>query len=214
MVMTPASNAPRYGRYAVTTPDPIRSAATVFEAVLVDRCKAGDSGAWDALLRRYGKWVYRLAYSHCRNHEEAEDIAGQVFLRLYQNLHTFRSEASLTFWLAAIIHNAYLDMCVRPPYRRFLSLEADWTSDDEPAGARDIIDPAPTPEQICMENETARLLNTVIRHLPAYHVQILRMYHSEGKSYKQIAQELALSLGTVRSRLNRARTMLRERWNS
>jgi RNA polymerase sigma-70 factor (ECF subfamily) len=181
------------------------------EYTLIENCKADKPGAWDALFRRYEKSIYKFAYSLCRNYEEAGDIAGQVFLRLYQNLHTFRNEASFTSWLFRIVRNTYLDLCIRPAHRGHLSLDAAPNNDSEPSAGRDIMDTAPTPEAVCMENETSKILAKAIRHLPAYQRQVLRMYHTEGKSYEEIAEETGLSIGTVKSRLNRARNMLRER---
>lgn len=183
----------------------------IAEAVLLDRCKAGDVAAWDTLIRRYEKSIYKFAYSLCRNHEEAGDIAGQVFLRLYQNLSTFRNEASFTSWLFRIVRNTYLDLCVRPAHRGHLSLDSGPANDYEAATGRDIMDPSPSPEAICMTRETAQLLARAIHHLPAYQRQVLRMYHTDGKSYEEIAAATGLSIGTVKSRLNRARNMLRER---
>jgi len=181
------------------------------EAELLERCKAGESAAWDTLIRKYEKSVNKFAYSLCRNYEEAGDIAGQVFLRLYQNLHTFRNEASFTSWLFRIVRNTYLDLCVRPAHRGHLSLDAGPNNGAESSPGRDIMDPAPSPETICMEQEVSQLLAKAIMHLPAYQRQVLRMYHTEGKSYEEIAEATGLSIGTVKSRLNRARNMLRER---
>ncbi len=207
MIQTVSQNSSA-NRVALST---LPSADNLSESLLLERCKSGDAGAWDALIRRYEKSVYKFAYSLCRNHEEAGDIAGQVFLRLYQNLHTFRNEASFTSWLFRIVRNTYLDLCVRPAHRGHLSLDASPTNDGEPTAGRDIMDPAPSPESLCMESETAQLLAKAIHHLPAYQRQVLRMYHTEGKSYEEIAEATGLSIGTVKSRLNRARTMLRER---
>ena len=187
------------------------STPSTSEVLLLERCKAGESAAWDTLIRKYEKSVYKFAYSLCRNHEEAGDIAGQVFLRLYQNLHTFRNEASFTSWLFRIVRNTYLDLCVRPAHRGHLSLDAGPNNDSEPSAGRDIMDPSPSPETLCMENEVSQLLAKAIMHLPAYQRQVLRMYHTEGKSYEEIAEATGLSIGTVKSRLNRARNMLRER---
>lgn len=187
------------------------ASSSTSEIVLLERCKAGESAAWDTLIRKYEKSVYKFAYSLCRNHEEAGDIAGQVFLRLYQNLHTFRNEASFTSWLFRIVRNTYLDLCVRPAHRGHLSLDAGPNNDSEPSAGRDIMDPSPSPEAICMEHEVSQLLAKAIMHLPAYQRQVLRMYHTEGKSYEEIAESTGLSIGTVKSRLNRARNMLRER---
>src|SRR5207244_1243423 len=72
---------------------------THFEAVLIQRCLAGHAAAWDTLIRRYEKQVYKFAYALCRHPEDAEDITGQVFLRLYQNLRTFRHKANFSSWL-------------------------------------------------------------------------------------------------------------------
>jgi len=196
---------------SVSVANSLSTADSISETVLLERCKAGDTTAWDTLIRRYEKSVYKFAYSLCRNHEEAGDIAGQVFLRLYQNLHTFRNEASFTSWLFRIVRNTYLDLCVRPAHRGHLSLDASPNNDNEPTAGRDIMDPSPSPETMCMEHETAQLLAKAIHHLPAYQRQVLRMYHTEGKSYEEIAATTGLSIGTVKSRLNRARTMLRER---
>lgn len=195
-------------------PLPLRAAvspSSSAESALLERCKTGESDAWDLLIKRYERSVYKFAYSLCRNHEEAGDIAGQVFLRLYQNLHTFRNEASFTSWLFRIVRNTYLDLCVRPAHRGHLSLDAGPANDGEPGAARDIMDPAPSPESVCMAHETAKMLAKAVHHLPAYQRQVLRMYHSEGRSYEEIAETTGLSIGTVKSRLNRARNMLRER---
>ncbi len=197
----------------VTSSRPVTTdtSLTGSEIVLLERCKAGESAAWDTLIRKYEKSVYKFAYSLCRNHEEAGDIAGQVFLRLYQNLHTFRNEASFNSWLFRIVRNTYLDLCVRPAHRSHLSLDAGPGNDSEPTAGRDIMDPSPSPEALCIENEVSQMLAKAIMHLPAYQRQVLRMYHTEGKSYEEIAEATGLSIGTVKSRLNRARNMLRER---
>lgn len=209
--MVPMTQTTRVSRGDRSVIANLQSSESLSEIVLLDRCKAGDAAAWDALIRRSEKSVYKFAYSLCRNHEEAGDIAGQVYLRLYQNLHTFRNEASFTSWLFRIVRNTYLDLCVRPAHRSHLSLDSSPANDGELWAGRDIMDPAPSPETVCMERETAQLLAKAIHHLPAYQRQVLRLYHTEGKSYEEIAEATGLSIGTVKSRLNRARTMLRER---
>jgi RNA polymerase sigma-70 factor (ECF subfamily) len=187
------------------------SSASDDSALLLARCNAGDAAAWNTLIKQNEKSVYRFAYRLCRNYDDAADIAGQVFVRLYQNLHTFRHEASFSSWVFRIVRNTYLDLCVRPACRYNVSLDSDNTADSAASRIRDFADPGPSPESRCIENETSRLLSRAVKHLPAYQRQVLRMYHTEGKSYGQIAQATGLSIGTVKSRLNRARNMLRER---
>ena len=183
------------------------------EARLLQRCVAGDMAAWDTLVRNYENTVYRFAYTLCRDRDDAADIAGHVFVRVYQNLHTFRHEASFSSWLFRIVRNTHLDMCVRPAWRNNVSLDAESSSDANTPKAmvREMADPRPSPETLCLNKEVARLLARAVQHLPAYQREVVRMYHSDGKSYEEISQTTGLSIGTVKSRLNRARTMLRER---
>jgi RNA polymerase sigma-70 factor (ECF subfamily) len=191
-----------------TTP---ASMATLSEAILIEQCIAGSDDAWDTLFHRYGTSIYKMAYSLCQNHEDTSDIAGQVYLHLYMSLHTFRNEAGFTSWLFRIVRNTYLDLCVRPGYRSHVSLDAGSQDDGELFRVWDIVDPAPSPETICLENESAQELATAIRHLPTYQRQVMQIYAAGNISYQEIAEATTLSLGTVKSRINRARRTLRER---
>jgi RNA polymerase sigma-70 factor (ECF subfamily) len=177
---------------------------------IIQRCKQGDEKAWDALIARYEKSVYKFAYSLSRNYDDAADIAGQVFVRLYENIHTFRNDSHFTSWLFCIVRNVYVDTCIRAPHRSHLSLDDGMEFEGERL-AREIVDPSPTPEERSVEQERQELLSKAIRHLPEYQRRMMVMYHSENRSYEEIATITGLSLGTVKSRLSRARHMLRER---
>jgi RNA polymerase sigma-70 factor (ECF subfamily) len=183
------------------------------ELRLLERCLANDKSAWDKLVRRYEKCVYRFAFSLCHDRDDAEDISGQAFIRVFQNLHTFRNEACFTSWLFRIVRNTYLDMCVRPARRNNVSLDAECATDSSTRNTvtREIADPAPGPEAQSIRNEVVRLLSQAVKHLPAYQSDVLRLYHGDGKSYGEIAEATGISVGTVKSRINRARAMLRER---
>jgi RNA polymerase sigma-70 factor (ECF subfamily) len=180
-------------------------------ALLLTRCKSGDAEAWNALIKKQEKPVYQFAFRLCRNRDDAADITGQALVHLYQSLHTLRCDAYFSSWMYRIVRNAYLDICVRPASRRNFSLDADFTGDGRDENARELEDPCPTPEAVYVENETSRILSRALRHLPAYQREVMRMYHTEGKSYEQIADATGLSIGTIKSRLFRARKMLRER---
>ena len=177
---------------------------------LIQACKRGDRDAWDILISRYEKSVYKFAYTLARNYDDAADIAGQVFVRLYENIHTFRNDSHFTSWLFCIVRNVYVDTCVRPQHRSHLSLD-DGMDIDGDRLVREVVDTAPSPLEESIEREKRQVLDKAIRHLPQYQRKIMMMYHSDGRSYEEIAQETGLSLGTVKSRLSRARQMLRER---
>lgn len=177
---------------------------------LIQACKRGDREAWNKLIARYEKSVYKFAYTLARNYDDAADIAGQVFVRLYENIHTFRNDSHFTSWLFCIVRNVYVDTCVRPQYRSHLSLDEGLDIDGDKL-VREVVDPAPSPLEASIEHEKQQVLRKAIRHLPQYQRKMMEMYHAEGRSYEEIAQETGLSLGTVKSRLSRARQMLRER---
>lgn len=177
---------------------------------LIQSCKRGDAAAWNILVRRYEKSVYKFAYTLARNYDDAADIAGQVFLRLYENIHSFRNDAHFTSWLFCIVRNVYVDTCIRAPHRAHVSLDEGMELEGDRL-VREIVDPAPSPEARSLEREKHDVLHSAIRHLPQYQRRMMEMYHAEGRSYEEIAQITGLSLGTVKSRLSRARHMLRER---
>lgn len=177
---------------------------------LIQRCKQGDQDAWNSLIAHHEKSVYKFAYSLSRNYDDAADIAGQVFVRLYENIHTFRNESHFTSWLFCIVRNVYVDTCIRAPHRSHLSLDDGMEFEGERL-VREIVDPSPSPEECSIETERQELLSNAISHLPEYQRRMMVMYHGENRSYEEIATVTGLSLGTVKSRLSRARHMLRER---
>lgn len=183
------------------------------DAGLIQACKGGDSLAWEILIHRYEKSVFKFAYSLCHNYDDAADIAGQAILRVYENLSSFRQDSHFSSWLFCIVRNIYVDTCVRAPHRSCLSLDQGLELDGEIV-TREIVDPSPTPEERSIEGERRELLRQAILHLPSYQRHMMEMYHTEGRSYEEIARETGLSIGTVKSRLSRARQMLRSRLDS
>jgi len=178
---------------------------------LLQACKEGDGVAWNALIRRYQPVLSRYAYSLCRNHEEAEDIVSHVLVRLYENLPRYREEASFATWLCCIARNTYLDMCVRPKHHSELSLDTGPIGEQDRPDGYDVADPAPWPETICLENAAVQEFARAIHHLPTCQRRVANLYYIQDKSYQEISDEVSLPLGTVKSRLSRARLMLRER---
>lgn len=178
---------------------------------LIQACRSGDSAAWNALIHRYQPVLYRMAYSVCRHHEEAGDIVGEVLLHLYRNLSSYRAEGQFTRWLFRITRNCYVDLYVRSKHHSDLSLDTFPAGDSNYTDGYDIPDPAPSPERVCLEHATEQELAHAIRHLPANQRRVLTLYYPGIKSYQKISAEMGLPLGTVKSRLNRARHLLSER---
>ncbi len=177
---------------------------------LVDRCKQGENGAFDDLIRRYERKVYNFAYRLCGNYDEANDIASDTFVRVYNALGNFRGDSSFITWLFRIVTNVYLDEKKRQRSKPTQSLH-EIIELEESIVQRQIEDPSPSPAQQFEKMERNELLQSAITSLPEYQRLMIVMYHTENKSYEEIAVILDLPIGTVKSRLNRARLSLREK---
>src|SRR5579884_2870129 len=180
------------------------------EQYLIERCKRGDRAAFDTLIRAYEKRVYNLAYRLCGHYDEANDISIDALMRVFQSIHLFRGEANFSTWLFRIVTNVYLDRRKRTRNKQHLSLE-EYIELEENSVARQIEDVAPTPSMVAEDKERQELLQQAISALPDYQRAMIVLYHKEGLSYEEIADVLGLPIGTVKSRLNRARLLLREK---
>ena len=183
------------------------------ERNLIEKCKQGDRKAFDTLIRSYEKRVYNLAYRLSGHYDEANDISIDAFVRVFQALRLFRGEANFSTWLFRIVTNVYLDRRKRTRNKQHLSLE-EYIELEENSVARQIEDPSPTPDMRAEASERHNVLQQAINGLPDYQRAMIVLYHTEGLSYEEIAEVLALPIGTVKSRLNRARLTLREKLNS
>jgi len=180
------------------------------ERLLIERCKQGDRDAFDKLVRGYEKRVYNLAYRLSGHYDEANDISVDAFLRVFQALKLFRGDANFSTWLFRIVTNVYLDRRKRSRNKQHLSLE-EYIELEENSVARQIVDPSPTPGMVAEHRERSDMLQNAIDALPDYQRAMVVLYHTEGLSYEEIASVLSLPIGTVKSRLNRARLTLREK---
>lgn len=180
------------------------------EERLIERCKAGDKRAFDALVRAHEKRAYNLAYRLSGSHEEAGDIVVDAFLRVYQAIQNFRGDANFSTWLFRIVTNVYLDRRKRQQNRKTVSLD-EYIELEENNVSRQIEDPSPGPEELALANQRKEVLEKAISSLPEYQRAMIVLYHVEGLSYEEIAEVLSLPIGTVKSRLNRARLALRDK---
>lgn len=176
---------------------------------LVRKCSAGDNQAFDTLLRRYERPIYHLAYRLAGNHDDAHDIAAEAAIRIYRSIGTFRCAVTLPAWINRIVANVFYDMRRRQQRHPASSLDAL----AEKTGGKLLAaeaSRATSPEMHAEENEKTRILGEAIRALPDYQRTMVKMFHAEGRTYEEIASTMSIPVGTVKSRLNRARLALRE----
>ncbi|BDI29989.1 RNA polymerase sigma factor [Capsulimonas corticalis] len=180
------------------------------EKAIIERCKQGDLAAFNELVKRYEKPVYNFAYRLTGSYDDANDVAQDAFVRVFNAIGSFRGDASFTTWLFRITTNVFLDERKKAKAHPQTSLDEQMEL-GESAVARQIEDPGPSPEDLTEEAERGKILQDAVSSLPEYQRTMVVLYHSQQKSYEEIAEIMDLPIGTVKSRLNRARLALKEK---
>lgn len=179
------------------------------ERALIQRCKNGEIGAFDELYTRYEKRVFNCAFHICGNYHDASDITQEAFIRVFHSILTFRGDANFLTWIYRIVTNVYLDERKKSKAHRQTSLD-EFIELDENSVTRQIVDDNPLPAEVFETKERAKVVQAAINALPEYQRIIVTLYHVDSLSYDEIAEVLQLPIGTVKSRLNRARLALAE----
>lgn len=178
----------------------------------VGAAQRGDRDAFENLVRHFQDRVWRRALYRLKDHEEAYDLAQEVFLLCFRKIHQFRGEAKFWTWLCRIVDNQVKNRhgwLKRRGKDKTYSLDAPVNNaDDEPRGW-DPPDPGAGPRQVAQGRESLEALNRNLVLLSDDHREILLLRFSDEQSYEEIADTLELTLGTVKSRINRARAELR-----
>lgn len=180
------------------------------EKAMIERCKQGDLSAFDDLVRRYEKQVYNFAYRMTGNYDDANDIAAEAFMKVFNAIDSFRGDANFSTWLFRIVTNLYLDERKRSKVHLNVPLDEYMDLDDSTV-TRQIEDPSPGPPDFAEAHERFDVLDRAIRELPDYQRIMIHLYHTQGQSYEEIAEIVGLPIGTVKSRLNRARLALKSK---
>jgi RNA polymerase sigma-70 factor (ECF subfamily) len=197
---------------SATEPKPLPSTVVRDdEFKLVSAAKAGDITAFEELVNRYERKIFRLGMNITQNREDAEDVMQEAFLKSYTNLDRFQGDSRFYTWLVRIaVNEALMKLRKRRPNQ--VSLDEPLNNGDEPV-FREIEDWGPSPEKKFAQTELNEILNGVISELdPIFRVTFL-LRDVEGISTEDTAQTLGISEAAVKSRLLRARLKLRQKLN-
>ena len=186
---------------------------TAPETMLVQRCKRRDSAAFDEVVSQYKTRIHSYISRMLGGSEDAEDLTLEVFVRMYQGLDSFRSEASLNTWLFRIADNLCIDHFRRNQKHRAIAYSLDeplGANGDESGPGREIADTGSEPYRALANLELSERLEQAIGALPDKLRAVLILHDVEDVPYEEIARIVACPLGTVKSRLFNARVQLRQ----
>jgi len=177
---------------------------------LVRRVQRGDKGAFDALVLKYQHKVIKLVMRYVRNPAEAEDIAQEAFIKAYRALPQFRGDSAFYTWLYRIAINTAKNALVSRD-RSPIAYDLDLQNPDESYDMHHRLKDSETPEALAMTEEIRSIVNSAMDALPEDLRTAIVLREIEGLSYEEIAATMECPVGTVRSRIFRAREAIDRR---
>ncbi len=194
----------------------VRRVGSAEASELVARARDGDREAFDVLVERYTPRVYNLSLRITGSPEEAADCVQEAFLRAFASLRRFRGEAAFSTWLYRVAINVANDASRRLRSQPLRASELERPDSDEPISELDrfgsgLEGGTKSPEDSLLESERREVVFDAIRSLPEHYRTMIVLYDLQGLSYEEISRVVGVRVGTVKSRLSRARLALKER---
>ncbi|MEL7622673.1 MAG: sigma-70 family RNA polymerase sigma factor [Clostridiales bacterium] len=179
------------------------------EKALIEMCVKNDMRAFEELVLRYEKKIVAAAFRLCGERQGGEDLAQETFLRAWRALSGYRGQASFGTWLMAILTNLWRDK-LRKNQIPQESLDEAFEG-EEGTLQKQFSDQGPGPEVLAEAAETGQILGHLLQELKPEYKEALVLRDVQGFSYEEVAVITGSNLGTVKSRINRARTLMKEK---
>jgi len=179
---------------------------------LLERCRAGDETAFDDLVLRHQQRAFNVAFQLLRDHEDATEVAQDAFVRIYRSIGNFRGECEFTTWLHQIVVNLARNKhrwWKRRGRQAGMSLDSTVETADGEVSMQ-IAGNTDAPDVQAVKDEFVELLSRRMHELPRKFREVLVLRNVDNLSYEEIAEALDCSVGTVKSRIARAREVLRK----
>ena len=180
------------------------------DVALVTSARSGDVQAFETLVSKYDRQIFRIAQHITQNREDAQDVVQDAFLKAYEKLDQFQGNSKFYTWLVRIAVNESLMRLRKRRTGKMVSIDDDIET-EEGSVPRDLADWAPDPEQNYTQSELHKILEKTIKGLPPGFKVVFELRDVQGLSTEDTAEALGLSIPAVKSRLLRARLQLRER---
>jgi RNA polymerase sigma-70 factor (ECF subfamily) len=172
------------------------------DAELIERCRAGDEAAYRALVGRYQKRAFWIAYDMLHDKEEALDVVQESFVRVFRSLDRFDTSRKFYTWLYRIVSNLCIDALRKVPRQKAMSLDT----------LGDTIPRSDSPREALEREELGRQIEQILSVLPQKYKLMIVLRDVEGHSCKEIARIVGCSHANVRWRLHKARRLFQELW--
>jgi RNA polymerase sigma-70 factor (ECF subfamily) len=191
-------------------PDGTRAEERAHSEQLIRSTLAGDNKSYDELVRLHQRFVFNLCYRLLGDYDEANDCAQDVFIAVYKSLKNFRFESAFKTWLYRVTANTCKNRMRSLEYRfKTKKVRLDIKSEDGQR-AKEIGDDRQSPSRELSRRELGRTIQTAIDHLPADQKLVVVLRDMEGRTYEEIVEITGYKLGTLKSKLSRARLKLRQ----
>jgi RNA polymerase sigma-70 factor (ECF subfamily) len=204
----------KYARQSTEDRMSTKAQEVAFDRILVDRFKNGDAAAFDEMVSRYWDRIFSMVNQLLRNPQDAEEVTQDAFIRAHKGLSNFRGDSAFSTWLYQIATNLARNRYWywwRRKRDKSISLDAPLGNDSTTTLAEILPAEVDTPDDITVNREFVARISGGMERLGAKHREILILRNVKNLSYEEIAKILGISVGTVKSRIARARESLRSK---
>ena len=179
---------------------------------IIEKVKEGNSAEFEKIITKYSKMIYSITYRLLRDSEEARDLSQDVFLRAFRFINKYNPEFKLSTWLVRIAYNLYKD---RFKTKKIHIVHQVLSGDDESNKNYEdqFIDTSPRPDEKIENKVKSEQIINIINRLPANYKMVITLYFWGDHSYEEIAEIMEIPVGTVKSRLKRAKGYLLENYS-
>ncbi len=182
------------------------------EEELVKQSIQGDTRAFEELVLQYHNKIYALAFRYMGNEEDAYDMAQEAFIKAFRSLRTFKGKSSFSTWLYRVTANVCLDELRRRKRRIVaLSLDEPLATQEGDEVEKEIADSSPGVDVIYEQKEFSQYIQQLLDEMKPEHKNAIILRDTMGFTYEEIAEVMNCSMGTVKSRISRARNVLRKK---
>lgn len=188
------------------------SEAALSDLEVISKCQLGDKLAFKELVKRYQKVVYALFFQLAPEWDDINDLSQEVFIRIFRGIHSLKSPHAFKSWLNQIVINIFYDELKKRPKRsKTVSIDQVFEMEDmESSYHAEIVDKAYLPDELFSNSELKVVLQNAIAELPEQYRTVIVLRELQGLQYEEIADLLDCAVGTIKSRLSRAREKLQE----